>query len=100
MEINDYFNKKKKYVNKIGNLKNFQPDILEKEGYHTEVHFVNTSDGYILPLHRILSKSDGSKPPVFLMHGLFESSTQWIIMGVNHSLGEFYACFTNDSISI
>lgn len=51
---------------------------------------MTTSDGYILRLDRIRSKSDESKPPIFLMHGLFESSTQWIILGANLSLGNIF----------
>jgi lysosomal acid lipase/cholesteryl ester hydrolase len=38
---------------------------------------VTTDDGYILEMHRIPSKT--AAKPVFLQHGVFESSADWVI---------------------
>lgn len=51
-----------------------------------------TDDGYILNMHRIpfspkSPRSGKPKQPVFLMHGLWESSNGWIVLGAEHALG-------------
>lgn len=46
-----------------------------------------TDDGYILELHRIGNKTS-KRQPIFLMHGLLESSNGWIALGPEHSLGK------------
>nr|XP_018905707.1 PREDICTED: lipase 3-like [Bemisia tabaci] len=53
--------------------------------YPTEVHKVQTKDGYILTMHRLAQKSE--KPPVLLMHGLMDSSVTWLLAGPGKSLG-------------
>lgn len=58
------------------------------DGYPWSVHNVITKDGFILELHRIgNANSSESRTPVFLMHGLLESSNGWIALGPDHSLG-------------
>lgn len=57
--------------------------LTEKYGYVSEEYEVVTDDGYILKLFRI--KGDPERP-VFLMHGLFDSSDTFMIRG-NTSLG-------------
>lgn len=70
-------------------------EALKNSGFPFETHDVVTEDGYILTLHRILSshgynKLDGAseevKIPVFLQHGLWSSSGDWIVSGTSHSL--------------
>ncbi|XP_026761354.3 lipase 3-like [Galleria mellonella] len=51
--------------------------LLKKYGYRAEQHDVMTSDGYVLTMYRI--PSDG--PVVFLMHGLFCSSDDFVTTG-------------------
>ena len=66
-------------------------ELINKYGYNPERHFVNTSDGYVLEMHRITGPKNNSspqnKPVVFLMHGLLCSSTDWIISGPEKALG-------------
>ena len=82
-----------------------KPDRIKSEGYPSEVHQVQTDDGYKLQLHRIpygikSSKTDKPRPPVFLMHGFCESSNGWIVLGPDNSLayllGEQHFCNTNE----
>ncbi|KAL7643602.1 UNVERIFIED_CONTAM: hypothetical protein RMT77_005585 [Armadillidium vulgare] len=68
------------------------PDAIRKHGYPCEEHFVTTSDGYILSLHRIPygkdnsnyiyhheSHSSPSRQPVIMQHGLLSSSWSWTL---------------------
>lgn len=54
---------------------------------------MTTSDGYMLEMHRITggpkSPTRLGKKPVFLMHGLLDSSGTWVIMRPTHGLGKF-----------
>lgn len=54
------------------------PELIKKYGYPVEVHSVYTPDGYILEMHRI-PRPGGI--PVYLQHGIMDSSAGWIIMG-------------------
>ncbi|CAB0035916.1 unnamed protein product, partial [Trichogramma brassicae] len=58
--------------------------IILRDGYPSETHTVTTEDGYILTVFRI--PGSVHSPPVFLQHGLLESSTDWLISGKNKSL--------------
>nr|XP_016927866.1 lipase 3 [Drosophila suzukii] len=64
--------------------------IAKGHGYELEEHEVQTSDGYILTMHRIpYSKNtgyDGPRPVVFLMHGLLCSSSDWVLGGPHSGL--------------
>lgn len=62
----------------------FQPELIEAYGFPSEVHHVTTDDGYVLELHRIAAPG---KQPVFLMHGLLDSSATWILLGPDKGLG-------------
>lgn len=59
------------------------PETIRFWGYPAEEHFVTTSDEYILGVHRIPHGIDnedgnnGTKPVVFLAHGMLSSSSQW-----------------------
>ncbi|CAB3373681.1 Hypothetical predicted protein [Cloeon dipterum] len=61
----------------------FQPDMIRRQGYPVEVHWVTTEDGYILEVHRI---PNPGKPPIFLQHGLLCASSDWVMMGYTHGL--------------
>lgn len=65
---------------------NFQAEMIQQENYPLEIHTVRTEDGYILTLYRI--PGPPGSIPVFLQHGLLESSTDWLIPGKGKSLGK------------
>lgn len=59
------------------------PDIIRYWGYPVESHEAQTSDGYLLTLHRIPHRKNDPEPtrvrPVFfLQHGLLCSSSNWV----------------------
>ncbi|KAH8328643.1 hypothetical protein KR067_012035, partial [Drosophila pandora] len=58
-------------------------DLIHKNGYPVETHGVQTSDGYILGLHRI--PRPGAQP-IVLVHGLMSSSAVWVEMGPSDGL--------------
>ncbi|KAL7287737.1 hypothetical protein TKK_0018122 [Trichogramma kaykai] len=58
--------------------------MILRDGYPSETHSVTTEDGYILTVFRI--PGSVHSPPVFLQHGLLESSADWLISGKNKSL--------------
>eukprot|EP00053_Salpingoeca_punica_P005677 m.55858 g.55858 ORF g.55858 m.55858 type:complete len:523 (+) comp13352_c0_seq1:49-1617(+) len=58
-------------------------DLIDFYGYISERHLAVTEDGYFLTLHRIVRPvseppSNVRKPPVFIMHGLMQSSESWV----------------------
>jgi hypothetical protein len=57
-------------------------DYCRYFNYPVQVHEVTTEDGYILKVFRIQKKGssirDGLKP-IFLQHGLLDSSDTWLI---------------------
>uniref|UniRef100_A0A1L8DPY1 Lipase n=2 Tax=Nyssomyia neivai TaxID=330878 RepID=A0A1L8DPY1_9DIPT len=67
--------------------------LIKCYGYPVESHEVETSDGYLLTLHRIPhgrnleEKSSSKKPVVFLQHGLLTSSAEWVVTGPEKALG-------------
>lgn len=59
-----------------------------------ETHTIQTKDGYLLTVHRILFGKENKKKnrkPILLMHGILESSADWIRMGPKRSLGYLLA---------
>uniref|UniRef100_A0A182N1Q1 Lipase n=1 Tax=Anopheles dirus TaxID=7168 RepID=A0A182N1Q1_9DIPT len=67
------------------------PAIVDKYGYTSEIHNVETEDGYIIELHRIHASptygpADSNKLPILLMHGLMGSSADWILIGPEEAL--------------
>ncbi|XP_050684282.1 uncharacterized protein LOC126979114 [Leptidea sinapis] len=74
-----------KKINPLLKLKSFDSDItsrnitklIKKYGYTVEEYEVTTEDGYILKIFRI----PGNGPVIFLQHGLFESSDDWVSPG-------------------
>lgn len=76
--------------NKLIKQIQFEDDIvelIETAGYQSEVHKVETKDGYILKVHRIIVKKESLVPrrPVFMMHGL--GSTAYDFVSTGKSLG-------------
>ncbi|KAI9331163.1 Alpha/Beta hydrolase protein [Obelidium mucronatum] len=58
---------------------------IELEGFRCETYHVTTRDGFILQLERVLpgpgmdqSIPLSQKPPIILMHGLFQSAGVWV----------------------
>ena len=74
-----------------------QPDIIRSFGYPVEEHWVTTSDGYILALHRVPSgHPDGPHPegggvPVLLGHCLIGSSAIFSWGPANTSMAYVFA---------
>ena len=48
-------------------------------GFEGREHRVVTPDGYILSIHRLQTQHSQPGPVVFLQHGLFSSSADWVI---------------------
>ncbi|CAH1105287.1 unnamed protein product [Psylliodes chrysocephalus] len=69
------------------------PELIINEGYPSESHFVTTSDGYVLNIHRIpYGKSGASNGQVvYLQHGLFAASSDWVLNGPKNALGYILA---------
>uniref|UniRef100_A0A914WRI2 Lipase n=1 Tax=Plectus sambesii TaxID=2011161 RepID=A0A914WRI2_9BILA len=63
------------------------PEIIERWGYPVQTVQTNTTDGYILTMHRI----PYGKAFVFFQHGLLCSSSDWIINLPNQSAGFMFA---------
>jgi len=58
------------------------PELIESRGFVSETHNVTTADKYILTLFRIVNPALNEterKRPIILQHGLFSSSTDWIL---------------------
>uniref|UniRef100_A0A182XVP9 Lipase 3 n=1 Tax=Anopheles stephensi TaxID=30069 RepID=A0A182XVP9_ANOST len=68
-------------------------ELIRKYGYPIEQHEVITADGYVLALTRIPPKdnSTNSSLPILLVHGLFASSADFLIIGPNNSLAYLLA---------
>lgn len=65
-------------------------EFVMKSGYESEAHEVETEDGYLLTVHRILAKPQKRKfykNPVFLMHGFVATSGDFIVTGKENALG-------------
>ncbi|XP_055901808.1 lipase 3-like [Eupeodes corollae] len=66
--------------------------LIADHGYPFEEHTVQTSDGYVLTMHRIPysgrveSDEDEPRPVAFLMHGILCSSSDWVLLGPDNAL--------------
>lgn len=70
-------------------------EIISFRGYPVEAHDVVTSDGYILELHRIPgnnNRTDLQKKgrPVFIQHGLMDTSGRFVATSMENSIGLIY----------
>lgn len=63
-------------------------ELVKLAGFPYEVHDVQTEDGYILKLHRIMPRKPGfyKKGVIFLMHGMVRSSTDYALTGADNAL--------------
>lgn len=61
------------------------------DGYPAESHYIVTSDGYILNVHRIPSgiKRTYNGKVAFLVPGLTSTSEQWVLTRPGKSLGKW-----------
>ncbi|EDV32372.2 uncharacterized protein Dana_GF15803 [Drosophila ananassae] len=59
------------------------PDLIKKYDYPVETHKILAKDGFVLTAHRI-PKQGGQ--PVLMVHGLFDSSSAYAILGPKKSL--------------
>lgn len=69
-------------------------DLISYSGYSGESHQVETEDGYLLKIHRVLSKETApqtSKKPVFLMHGILATAADFLITGPEIALAYLLA---------
>jgi lysosomal acid lipase/cholesteryl ester hydrolase len=84
-------NRRKAIVQSIVNASDFV-ELCELYGYSTEEHIVQTSDGYLLGLHRLAwrrgeenervnaGRATVQKKIVYLHHGLLMNSEVWVCM--------------------
>jgi pimeloyl-ACP methyl ester carboxylesterase len=76
----------KEVIGKISKADDFIKFVINA-GYNAEAYSVKTEDGYILTLHRMYRKNSMKiKPPVFLQHGLFATSGDFIVTGRKKAL--------------
>ncbi|XP_058981581.1 lipase 1-like isoform X2 [Musca domestica] len=68
-------------------LQIYKAQLLKKYHYPVEKHFVTTKDNYILGMHRLPRPG---APPIFMMHGLLDSSATWIIMGPQNAPAYYF----------
>lgn len=68
-------------------------EMIRKHHYNVEEHTVKTDDGYILTLFRIAPNvmTAEKRPVVLLVHGLFGSADDWLLMGPGKSLAYILA---------
>lgn len=67
-------------------------ELIKSAGYKGKSYEVETEDGYLLKVHRVLPQSNStSKLPVFLMHGLFTSSSDFLLSGPKVALAYLLA---------
>lgn len=65
-------------------------EMISREGYPVEKHTVETDDGYLLGVYRIPhGKKDtttGNRPAVYMLHGLYSTGADWVMLGPKRSL--------------
>ncbi|XP_017784823.1 PREDICTED: lysosomal acid lipase/cholesteryl ester hydrolase-like, partial [Nicrophorus vespilloides] len=80
------------YCLQVVYAKNLMKEIVESYGYPIEEYKdIQTPNGYFLTLHRIpygrkMTDKVDIREPVFLMHGLFASSVNFVFAGPNISI--------------
>lgn len=61
-------------------------ELIKNSGYQGEAHQIETEDGYILKLHRIVPKVSNGRRPVILCHGILATAADFLIMGPEYSI--------------
>ena len=61
--------------------------LVINAGYIGETHNVETEDGYILKLHRIIPRSPNGKSPILIMHGILATAADFLVTGQDVGLG-------------
>lgn len=81
-------------------LQVFQNDqvltLIENAGYNGEAHQIDTEDGYILKLHRIIPKKTNSLKPVLLCHGILATSADFLVTGSQIALAYLLSDYGHD----
>lgn len=66
--------------------------------YPVEVHTVKTPDKYLLRIHRLPQEKKITEDKVVLiLHGMFCSSIDWVLIGREKSIGEFSVYFLRNA---
>lgn len=55
--------------------------LINNAGYIGETHNVETEDGYILKLHRLIPRKPNGKSPILIMHGILATAADFLITG-------------------
>lgn len=69
-------------------------ELITNAGYKGEAHRVETDDGYLLKVHRVLPKTRDLKSeskPVFLMHGILATAADFLVTGPEIALAYLLA---------
>lgn len=70
-------------------------DLITTAGYQGEAHRIETEDGYLLKIHRLLPNPKKSRSirrkPVFLMHGILATAADFLLTGPDIALGYLLA---------
>ena len=75
----------------LANDNNSKPTVtmIREAGLEGSEHRVVTPDGYILTVHRLHRPLTLAGPVVFLQHGLFSSSADWVIGDRSKAFGKY-----------
>ena len=65
-----------------------QVEMIRDAGFEGAEHRMVTPDGYILTVHRLHLPLNPPGPVVFLQHGLFSSSADWVIADRTRAFGK------------
>lgn len=69
-------------------------ELITDAGYEGEAHRVETEDGYLLKVHRLLPKTkdkQSERKPVFLMHGILATAADFLVTGPEIALAYLLA---------
>lgn len=55
--------------------------LIIDAGYLGETHNVQSEDGYILRLHRIVPRNPNGKSPILVMHGILATAADFLVTG-------------------
>lgn len=69
-------------------------ELLKDTKISAESHIVETEDGYLLEIFRLINPDfaeKGTSKPVLLQHGFLDSADSWVVSGDDKALGIFLA---------